>query len=782
MVYLPIVSHRTVKAQSVRLAELSLTSALCKTLYTDNVTLKSKHEALLARLPGTRTSTPTASRPSSPFRLEPPALEQSPSYSAVAFPGSPEPPQPLSISRLRRTRKISVTPAELAMLSDQNAELIEKLEMLETESLKADQAGKRKLRKLEQEIQDLRDELDRTQARGAELEEQAKAAVQAVNVQKRKEEREARLQALKEKSTLVPGSDMSAEEIRDFAPPSWMPASRSSPIKRSASSSSASAETSYAASERVVERALASTSYEDDSQCDEDPESYFPTPPGSSRDVPPPAEYAIVSQLLIKIRELEETNAQIKEQQKLTEDRMRAAQWDAESIRRVYDCLDDGDVDLEIQEEDDRALSGMDADPALGTGTIRFSSLRRTIVGDMSRLMSSESDVFARGINKDMQSTVRDGLIKASTGSKARKTVVGLFDTDADTSMESAGSSRWGEYPPTLRVSPAFRSVDAGDISTWSSSATDGIAPPSPSISTLPTPLDGPGVGRTLGSELGSEFGDDWAERGINHHLRASSLVDLAGMYSSPASPSESVAVLPPISFPTVDEHPEERWEGPEPSTPPRIPDLQLQPPTPTPDKLRPSNSTRQYRLSQTVRARTSRWVEGRFQPSPSLQESLSEKVLRKRSSSSTLGRRSATDLFRKASAGGLLSETFDSAVGQIKRVASRGSFSPLGFASSSSAPDSPSTVRGREVQVEDETQAQEEAEADRSVTLRPGATVVDPKGAKQDGIVGFVLEAWLWLQFAIVVALFLWTMAKRGPKVVLEAERRNASRAASKP
>ena len=47
--------------------------------------------------------------------------------------------------------------------------------------------------------------------------------------------------------------------------------------------------------------------------------------------------------------------------------------------------------------------------------------------------------------------------------------------------------------------------------------------------------------------------------------------------------------------------------------------------------------------------------------------------------------------------------------------------------------------------------------------------------GARQaPGFVGFVLEVWLWLQFAIVVVVFLWAMAKRGPKnVIEEAERR---------
>ena len=53
------------------------------------------------------------------------------------------------------------------------------------------------------------------------------------------------------------------------------------------------------------------------------------------------------------------------------------------------------------------------------------------------------------------------------------------------------------------------------------------------------------------------------------------------------------------------------------------------------------------------------------------------------------------------------------------------------------------------------------------------GVVVATPK-AKSDGFVGFILEVWLWLQFAIVVLVFLWAMARRGPKSILhEAETR---------
>ena len=227
---------------------------------------------------------------------------------------------------------------------------------------------------------------------------------------------------------------------------------------------------------------------------------------------------------------------------------------------------------------------------------------------------------------------------------------------------------------------------------------------------------------------------------------------------------------------------------------------------TPTPDKLRSPTATRQYRLSQTVRSRTNRWVEGRIvstpssppaqkqkhEPSPLRNDSSESQVLRKRSSA-TLGRRAGRSALASAGASaliastGLLGETFDSAVGQIRRVASRGSFGfvlPPAPPHEEERPETPQAAEedaqmaGGEYASKGEGEvADEHEEADRSLSLRHGASVADPLNMQHAGVVGFILEVWLWLQFIIVIALFLWTMAKRGPKVVLEAERRNAQR-----
>lgn len=60
------------------------------------------------------------------------------------------------------------------------------------------------------------------------------------------------------------------------------------------------------------------------------------------------------------------------------------------------------------------------------------------------------------------------------------------------------------------------------------------------------------------------------------------------------------------------------------------------------------------------------------------------------------------------------------------------------------------------------------------SIAINETNAVGSDAKKKRDGFVGFVLEVWLWLQFAIVVCVFLWAMARRGPKSLLEdAERR---------
>src|SRR5262245_49224427 len=99
--------------------ELSTTSAICKSLYEDSVTWKSKHRALLAGIP----ATPSVGFPSGPSTPQ----SRHASLSTDNFLETPS-PSPRPLLAMRHSRKISVSPSDIALLSDQNAELMQKLE------------------------------------------------------------------------------------------------------------------------------------------------------------------------------------------------------------------------------------------------------------------------------------------------------------------------------------------------------------------------------------------------------------------------------------------------------------------------------------------------------------------------------------------------------------------------------------------------------------------------------------------------------------------------------
>jgi len=365
---------------------------------------------------------------------------------------------------------------------------------------------------------------------------------------------------------------------------------------------------------------------------------------------------------------------------------------------------------------------------------------------------------------------------------KTRKSVVGLFDGDE----EDRGSSSQAGYPGALKVSPAFRSVspsliDPGDVSSWSIAATQGKDPSSPTLSTLglssirQNSFDGVSMKKhTLGSELGSEFGDDWGENAGNHHLRTSSLYDLAGLVvSREGSPGLSPGASPPENPSFVFSSPgmttsDGDWDeadndiGPSEAgttTPNHSRGLQLNLgfSTPRPSKsheiLRASTSlpeprsTRNYRLSQTVRNRTGRWVKGRYGGEGT---SVDHGSLPRRRRPFN---KPSSHASRGSDASVIFSETFDTVVRQL-------SFS-----------GTPDCGDMEEDEGESEATMKQIIRAPRSEN-----SVAIPPPLKEQGFVGFILEVWLWLQFAIVVLVFLWAMARRGPKSVLqEAERRKS-------
>jgi len=741
------------------ISELGLTSALVKSLYHDNIALKTKHEALLSRLPGTTSRTP--SPPTAPVVLPSP-LSQSPHYYSASLPrtplDSPASHSPPSL-RPRHQRKISVTPAEIAHLADQNAELLDKLGQLEEESERNDQLGRRKLRKLEREIQGLKEELEQTQVKEQESSEKAKVLSEA-ELQRRKEEREERLRSLKEHAI---SESESYDEVRDFAPAPELP--RSGSVKGLADPPPVF---SLPPPPPLVKMATRPTS--DSALLGASPQR----PP--HRSPTPRPEYALISQLLHKIQELEETNAQITREQHATDDRLRAVRRDAESIHRAYDFLADDSSDIRIVD----VVSPLQPSGSVEE-TIKFSSVRRTIEGDLELDLSMDEEfgeeAFMSGISADMRSTTRNILPppgnKSAGGHKARKSVVGLFD-GPDSFVRPMPNAA---YPPMLNVSPNFLSGeplpnpnDLADMSMWSTAAVDSFEVDSPAMSSLGLSLP-PNVSAfssisrgkpTLGSELGSEFGDDWGRNAGNYHLRASSLYDLTHITTASRdnTPSPTGERHQLFHTPTGSPPSESGWEDIDESpdllasssvsgsaTPVRAKRMSLviDPPSPSPSKtsrhtlsLREARSMRSLRLSETVKARTNRWIEGRYTSDAG---TLTVPIRRRRPTRSHASRGSDASM--------IFNETFDVVVRQL-------SFSGVEGELAEDDEDTITANNGKVALVESGT-----------VALAP----------KKEGFVGFILEVWLWLQFAIVVMVFLWAMARRGPKSVLrEAEKRKAS------
>ncbi|KAH7909393.1 hypothetical protein BJ138DRAFT_1089561 [Hygrophoropsis aurantiaca] len=713
--------------------ELNMTTEVCRSLYENNLELKNKHKALLARLPVSPASfSPPGS--SNPSPISPTSsLPHSPHYYCTDLPRLSSKSN-LTAPRIRHHRRISVSPSDLATLSDQNAELLSKLEKLESESVQADQAGRRKLRNLEKEIQGLRDELDETRARSDELEQKARlsgvAKRDSEEAQRRRLEREEKFRALRGKS-----EGDNCEEVRDFAPGSALAVSASlgdvlgigrprnspnvkspSPSKRRYVSEAAffSPTSSEGANNGRIGETLASSSMlpRSVSQPGQFPIS---TPPSTH-------EYALVSQLLLKIRELEEINVQISEQQAHTTAQLQSVQMDAASIRLVYESLGDTD-DVQWLVDEGRAISSDveiedPDDDDDGDHTITFTNLRRSL--DHERESSVEQGAslgFAEGINADMQSSLRHAIVPnivpVNAHNRARKSVVGLFD--------SPHGQLFGPVPGSpLDETESVRSLALSGLPPVPFSEDFDNAPTTPSLDPYSPPLNLPLSSdqetEVLQPNLASELGEGWGARTENHHFRSSSLFNLTLITPAPSN-NDDVSV--PGSFTDIPLLLSQQTSSSSSDS------SHLQPGTWHGDPQFSASNTSQEsvaekkrRKSQTIRMRTNHWNEGRFGGT----------LLSSERSGRVDIERPSTPIPER------LSNAFDAVVHTISR-------------------------------------------GQRDSLDSPHSDVAPPRNEKQRnhrGIVAFVLEIWLWLQFVIIVVVFLWAMAKRGPKNVLEnAEKR---------
>ncbi|KAF5388097.1 hypothetical protein D9615_000655 [Tricholomella constricta] len=654
--------------------ELEMASAVCKSLYDNNVVLKSKHQQLLARLPSP-----------SPSPSPEPLSRTSSRYSvSISRPISEYDSSPVASTYKGHARKISVSPAEISHLADQNAELLEKLERIESESLSADQSGRRALKRLEKEISTLREELEKTQAKSEELEQKTKAGLGwdsekvVQEVLRKKEVREAKFRAMRNLGQVKPENEEEDSEIRNFAPESSIPGMRSSSY-----SVYPTGETPRRFSGTPINRSI-----------------FAPAP------LTPHPESNLIAQLLEKIQELEETNIRILDQQSETTNQLNAMQRETEHISKVYEYFADAKI-TEVPGDVDSPTS--DGGKSTRDETIRFTSFRRNLEGDFSVSPSSS----------DMRQS-----LNISTAVKTRKSVVGLFDGPE-------GGEKGVSTPDQLKAfclpipfaSPAHEGHHKSQ-----SNDKSGLASPALSSLSLSPSSHNPfnGSHRTLETELGNEFNDGWGLSAAQHHLRTNSLYDISQI-SAPPSPS-------PSSQASFDRSrnigsPNEPHEAlPTPMSMGNTA-LRLSVEPPTPDKVLAARkdqaeasakqSLRYHRMTETVRSRTNRWVDGRFKDT--LTGSIKVNVpVDTDHDNNQEGSRPSTPLPLR------LESAFDAAVENIT--------------------GQPAHLDTHDV-----------AKAPENKTKK-----------KSRGLGAIMLELWLWLQFAIIILVFLWAMAKRGPKSVL--------------
>jgi len=680
---------------------------MCKTLYESNYTLRSKHEALIARLP--LSPLQSMSSPGGLSAMASPVLHMSLVHSSSESQlGATEThtsyfPGPL--------RKVSMSTADVDFLADQNAELLEKLERLEAEANSADLAGRRELKRLEKEIAFLKEALEKTVAKSEELEEKVHDVVGNEAARKRKE-REARVRAMRQLGKT--SKEDTVESVKNFAPEG----SRYGGPSGSYSLAS-SFETSDEPSESLPKE--------------------VPQPP-----VPPPpvAQDSLISQLLQKVKELEETNTRILQQQADTAQQLSVVQRDTENINKVYESLvDPVSTDLTFsdaeQEEDPVASSAK---------TMRFRTFRRTLEMDQG-----PTDKHAQPPRRH-----------ATTGShRSRKSAtLGLFDEPAD--------GPW-PIPPTMGDFASHSWSEGYNRSSFSALGGSGALSPLHFFS--PATHSAPLAGLSLQSELDQRLGGDWEMNGGRHHLRSSSILELSQL-SVPATPSPVSRQLSRRSSEDAPRLPssifgDEEVEPATPVQPAKTDPFLIAVPSLAAEQVLPLKSPRMQMMMDTIRSRHGRWDTRRFDNYPA-QQAVKKKTKsrgKKRSTSDAEMLGSSLLGFPKR-----ISDVVDNMIGKLDAITHTPA---LPRNQEEERRRRMEKLRRRREEEDDGTRIPKTPpRLPHSNALKLHVVTPSPEKIKEDRQnSSIILEIWLWIQLALIVFIFLWNVAKRGPRKVLLAD-----------
>ena len=588
--------------------------------------------------------------------------------------------------------------ADISLLADQNAELMDKLEKLEAGASSADQTGRRELKRLEKEVAFLREAYEKTQAKSEELEEKVHGAVTG-EVWRKKQEREAKFRAMRYNGQRYTDLQEGDSKVQNFAPEGSRFGGPSERFSFFPSATSPNIRHTYRnqASNSDIELELS---------------GLFPH-----------SEHTLISQLLVKVQELEEANAQILKQQNETATQLSAVQRNTEHISKAYVSQADPQA---VKSRNEPGITGLKREQL--SSTVKFKGIGRDADSQSSE---GEENFVAR----DFTTTAKD-----------RKSVMGLFPLDYPLITDSSAPNPHNLQIPSRPSSPSW-SEDLQDCLSSSSTGSRGLLESPRSLSPLhffspatqvPQELSPLETRPTLQSELSKEFGDSWDMSPGAHHGRTSSLYDLS-QFSAPATPCPASRAMSrrasdELDFETVNKG------GGGPSLPMTAGLLRLsvEPPTPVKggDIGEYTKSPRVQRMSETLRSRTGQWVDRRFKEGHHSTEATFART------GSTLAEPTGIGLPR------LLSNAID------KMVEKFDGFSDVDE-SKSNNPTSPSLLNNN-----------------NTTTINPAAR--KQISTKKNVLGNLLFEVWLWFQFTIIIFVFIYAMAKRGPKVMLvEAERK---------
>lgn len=730
--------------------ELNIAALAGEALLRENNLLRSRHDSLLARVkPGQYDSMRSLGH----------GMRTSGSFEQHLVPSGPptpaaEIPPPVTPPRRGHARRLSASPEQIAQLNNQNDELHTRLEKIISDANLTDRESKRRLRQLQKEIEGLRNELESTQRRNAELENVV--ADNRTDGRRVREEREEQLLAARAKGRT--NEDDEDDTIKDFAPGSFTSSSSSRLSLNSMPSSGSMPGVPFPS------RAFASdldtipaTVVEDE----EDDDNSASVRRRSRLTSCTPEEFTLLAQILSKVKELEDANNTISQSQKEMQDKLEKARQEADQMKNVYDGL-------QLEE-----VEGIDSNGE----PVRFLSLRAANTAKQSTFRRIAS--ASMGVQDDLHlpdspvltTSSENPLFGLSKPRKYRRPIDKIFPVSLDDPFEREDTERTIRPPPRRAPRtppPSLQSTLHGSIRVTAASppsqqeasptATEprpGMLAPSPSflglhlpsLSSFMSSTSSAAVApRTLEDELGADFGTEWQSSRpdssiFDESFDVSAMADddQAGEYDQeeeqgehPAMAALREALDPANTGKTLEpgEHilPEgclasapgeafsllgravvarpNRWVARSDGRPLLIAG---------PPRFRPKHQTQPIRPEDDP-WETTRYPEEDLPPSPP------------QASSSKLS----------------LSRRRNSALGRLTNARDRRM----------------STIQREQL---DEFQLVQTEEADDSET--PKRTVREKVQAKG---IEIVLELWLILQFVVVLGVFVFVMARKGPRAVL--------------